>query len=110
MDYKVFKIIKIICLGGLAMILLGTLVQFLWNWLIPDLVGGNRIDLGQSLGLLLLSRILFGGWGRGHQCYYPKPHHWKARFEDKMSCMTPEEREEYRKNFWKKCGSECEDE
>ena len=47
--------------------------QALWNWLMPALFHLPLITLGQTLGLLLLSRILFGdflrngppgGWAR----------------------------------------------
>ncbi|MBX3047107.1 MAG: hypothetical protein KJZ53_07435 [Anaerolineales bacterium] len=42
--------------GGLA-------VQGLWNWLLPELFGWPQVSFWQALGLLVLSRILFGGIG-----------------------------------------------
>jgi len=42
----------------------GILVQWLWNWLLPDIFGLRRVTFWESLGLLALSRILFGGFGR----------------------------------------------
>src|SRR5215203_5698755 len=47
-----------ILLGGLA-------VQWLWNWLLPDIFGLRQITFWQALGLLALCRILFGSFGRG---------------------------------------------
>ena len=44
--------------GGLA-------VKLLWNWLLPPLFGLPAVSFRQALGLLVLSRILFGGVG-GH--------------------------------------------
>src|SRR2546429_4161185 len=41
----------------------GELVMHLWNWLLPPLFGWRLITFWQALGLLLLCRILFGGWG-----------------------------------------------
>jgi hypothetical protein len=41
----------------------GYIVQVLWNWLLPDLFGWPAVTFWQALGLLLLSRILFGGVG-----------------------------------------------
>ncbi|HRX15749.1 MAG TPA: hypothetical protein P5123_05515 [Spirochaetota bacterium] len=41
-------------------------VQYLWNWLLTDLFGLSRIDLYQSFGLVILAKILFGGFGHGH--------------------------------------------
>jgi len=41
---------------------LAWLVMALWNWLLPDLFAGVKtIDYVQALGVLLLSKILFGG-------------------------------------------------
>ena len=43
----------------------GEVVRQLWNWLLPTLFGWPRITFGQALGLLVLCRILFGGFGHG---------------------------------------------
>ena len=52
-------------------LVLGILVQVLWNWLMPDLFGLVKINTAQGIGLILLSRILFGGMGqrREHSGY-----------------------------------------
>ena len=42
----------------------GQVVKLLWNWLLPALVGFPAITFWQALGLLVLCRILFGGFGR----------------------------------------------
>lgn len=41
----------------------GKIVQWLWNWLLPPLFGFQTVTYWQALGLLALSRILFGSWG-----------------------------------------------
>lgn len=64
----------------------GEIVMHLWNWLLPGLFGWKVIGFWQALGLLALSRILFGGWGHGHQ-------HDKHRGG---WAKTPEERERFR--------------
>ena len=43
----------------------GEVVMHLWNWLLPTLFGWRQISFWQALGLLVLCRILFGGWGGG---------------------------------------------
>jgi hypothetical protein len=53
-----FGFLFFVVLGGLA-------VQWLWNWLVPGLFGLRQLTIWEALGLLALSRILFGGWGRG---------------------------------------------
>ncbi|WP_026349892.1 hypothetical protein [Bordetella sp. FB-8] len=68
---------------------LGWLVMMLWNWVIPALfVGVHTIDFMHALGLLVLSRILFGGF-RGHGGWHGR-RHWR-----KWEAMTPEEREHF---------------
>ena len=42
----------------------GEVVKLLWNWLLPALFGVPAITFLQSLGLLVLCRIVFGGVGR----------------------------------------------
>jgi hypothetical protein len=41
----------------------GELVLQLWNWLLPPLFGWSQITFWQAIGILALSRILFGGFG-----------------------------------------------
>src|SRR5436853_7806951 len=41
----------------------GELVMHLWNGLLPPLFGWRLLSFWQALGLLLLCRIVFGGWG-----------------------------------------------
>jgi len=43
----------------------GEVVMHLWNWLAPPLFGFRLITFWQALGLLILCRVLFGGWGSG---------------------------------------------
>ena len=70
---------------------LGAVVMLLWNAVVPELFTGARpIDYLHALGLLVLCRILFGGF-RGHGGWHGR-HHWGHRW----STMTPEEREQFK--------------
>jgi hypothetical protein len=71
----------------------GEVVMHLWNWLTPTLFGWRQIDLWQAIGLLALCRILFGRWGGGG--------HGSGGWEKKgrLGRMTPEERENFRRNM-----------
>lgn len=40
-------------------------VMWLWNWLVPELFNGPVLGYWQTLGLLVLSKILFSGIGGG---------------------------------------------
>ena len=83
---KCWAIVPMVIVGVAA---LGWVVMFLWNWLLPTLFTGVReIGYVQALGVLVLSKILFGGL-RGHGCHG----RWhKSRLEN----MTPEEREKFK--------------
>ena len=73
-----------------AVAVLGGVVMVLWNLIVPELFfGGRTIDYWHALGLLVLSRILFGGF-RGHGAWHARQHmgRWAA--------MTEEEREQFR--------------
>ena len=81
--------------------IVGEVVMHLWNWLLPGLFGWHAISFWQALGLLVLSRILVGGFG-GHR------HHDRSKLrrklEERWERLTPEEREKLRGGF---SGSHC---
>jgi hypothetical protein len=63
----------------------GLVVQLLWNWLLPPLFGVPAVTFWQALGVLALSRILFGGFGssRGGRRWH-RGGHVRGRFRDRM--------------------------
>lgn len=82
-------------LAVLAFTAFGFLVTGLWNALMPALFGLKAVTFWQGLGLLLLCRILVGGFGRGHGHRF-RPHRGMLRRWDSLS---PEERERFRRGF-----------
>ncbi len=92
---KVFKIVVMVVSGILA---LGFVVMALWNWLLPNLfVGVHEISYVQALGVLVLSKILFGGF-RGHGGMHKRMHHHH------LKNMTAEEREKFQAGMSACCG------
>lgn len=92
--------LKILTLIVLAIAVAGFVVMGLWNWLAPDLFGWHPLSFAQALGLLVLCRLLVGGFrGRsgGHL-------HWRARMAERLEAMTPEEREKFRAGLRGRCG------
>ena len=84
-----------------AMGLLSLVVMSLWNWLVPSLFRGPALQYWQAVGLLLLSRILFGSL-RGRGGWHG---HWRARmWRERWANMTPQERERFRERFQHRCG------
>ena len=55
------KILLAILIIPVVVFVFVSVVMYLWNWLIPDLFNGPVITFWQAFGLILLSKILFGG-------------------------------------------------
>lgn len=93
---KGFKYAGFGVLGIAAVFGFTYVVMLLWNALIPELFNGPELAYWQTLGLLVLSKILFSGIGGGkgdkssharkHRCDedYPKSK-WRKKYEAKMN-------------------------
>ncbi|ANQ50955.1 hypothetical protein KMW28_18570 [Flammeovirga yaeyamensis] len=57
-------IAKKIVFGAVAITAITFIFMQLWNWLMPVIFGLTTISFLQSLGLLAMSKILFGRGGR----------------------------------------------
>ena len=113
----IFKGIGFAILVALGITAFGFVFMHLWNWLMPNIFGFKVIDWYQGMGLLILGKMLFGGWkgrgGRGschghcgHRGYYGG---WKNKWKQKMMDMSPEEREKFKAKMKEKCGMSFED-
>jgi hypothetical protein len=102
----ILKCIGIAILVTAGISLLGFVVMHLWNWLIPAIfTGAIAINYWQALGILILSKILFGGFkGRGGCGHHGG--HWRSRWKEKWEGMSEEERAKFRN----RCGGWCEPE
>jgi hypothetical protein len=91
----------IVPLAILALVLFtfigGEVVLRLWNWLLPPLFGWRPITFWQAVGLIVLCRILFGGFGRHSSGRY----NFRRRMsmEQRWGQRTPEERERFRQRL-----------
>jgi len=81
----------------------GWIVQHLWNWLLPNIFGWREITFWQALGVLVLCRILFGGFhghGGGHKGVRGRMRErMEQRMRERWEQMTPEERERFRQHI-----------
>ena len=88
-----FKVMMIFFfLGVVALFALA--VFGLWNAILPAVLGVKAITYWQALGILVLTKILFGGFprrGHDHFAHFMMRKRWEK--------MTPEQREELRESM-----------
>ena len=89
--YRLLRGVKILVMAVAAIGVFGYATMHLWNWLMPSLLGLHTVTFWQALGLVLLSKILFGGFhrhgGGGGRRRFMK---------EQWSQMSVEEREKFR--------------
>jgi hypothetical protein len=78
----------------------GEIVRLLWNWLLPSIFGWRPITFWQAIGLLALSRILFGGFGLHRHSFANARRRMVWRWEH----LTPEEQERFRQRMRERWG------
>ena len=95
----IFRGLGIFALFVVAFIMFGYITMYLWNWLMPDLFNLKTIDFAQAMGLVILSKILFGGIKMRGDRGWGQKRYWKAKWES----MTPEDREKFKTEFAVRC-------
>jgi len=99
--YRFLRALKFGLFAILAVTAVSFLMMSLWNALMPGIFSVRAISFWQALGLLLLSKILFGGF---------RPHTggggfgWRRRMTERWEQMTPEEREKFKQGMRRGCG------
>jgi hypothetical protein len=90
-----------VVMGGLFLLLVYAFM-LLWNITIPDVFGLKSLTYGEAFRLLILARILIGGfgfrWTNNHRGRF-----WRERMKMKMEHMTEEEKSEFKRRLWQKC-------
>ena len=95
------RVTKFVLFAVLFVAVFSFVVMSLWNWLMPALFGSRLISYWQAMGILILSKILFGGFrGRPGRHWY-----WRRRMLERWERMTPEEREKFREGIRERCGA-----
>ena len=77
--------------------------MLLWNALLPGIFGIASIGFWQALGLLVLTRILFGGVGGGHFMHKGHGGH-RNPLREKWMKMNPDERKEFFRRCHRRAG------
>jgi hypothetical protein len=93
--YQIGKYVLWGILGLAALAGFGFVVMWLWNWLVPELFNGPVIGYWQTVGLFILSKILFSGIGHGrshdHRYDQSRRESWKRKFHRKMNGIAQED-------------------
>ncbi len=98
--FWMMKGLAFVVFAPLLVAALSAVVMLLWNALIPSLFAGPVVTFWQAAGLLILCRLLFGGFRPRHGGH----HHWRHRaWRSRWYRMSPDERERFRDGFrrWK---------
>ena len=102
---RILWIAPLALLGMLLFVFVGgEVVKYLWNWLLPPLFHWPQITFWQGLGLLVLCRILFGGFhGHGGGVGWRARRRMQERTIERWESMTPEERDRFRQRMHSRC-------
>lgn len=89
--------IFILIVAGVALLI--WLVMFLWNTILPEVIGVTTINYWQALGIFVLSKILFGGFRGGP----PRSKRFKSKISEKFMNMTDEQKETFKSEWKSRC-------
>jgi hypothetical protein len=77
--------------------------MILWNITIPEVFGIKSLTYGEAFRLLIISRILIGGFGFHWANKGEKSKFWRERMKMKMEHMSEDEKAEFKRKLWQKC-------
>jgi hypothetical protein len=94
---RALKALKILAIVVVAITVFGFLTKELWNWLMTSIFHLRPITMVEAIGLLLLGKILFGGFHKhGHHGSWNERREWKRRMKARWSEMSDEDRAKFR--------------
>ena len=74
-------------------------VMFLWNNILVDATGVKPLNFWKAVGLLVLAKILFGGFRRPGSWGGSKRAHWRKKWRS----MSEEERQQFKSKWKERC-------
>ncbi|MDJ0364511.1 hypothetical protein QMK33_05055 [Hymenobacter sp. H14-R3] len=97
------KAAKFVFFAALFVVVAVFATMSLWNWLMPMIFHLPALNFWQTLGLVVLSRILTGGFGRGGQGGRSRWAAWKRQTQERLEAFSPAEREKFRQQMRNRC-------
>jgi len=98
------KFIFFLPVAVLIAAVLGYVVMFLWNWILPGVAHAGKLNYWQALGLLVLCRLLFGNFNKGghggHNGFRERARGMRAKWDS----MNEEERAKFKEEYKRRCG------
>jgi hypothetical protein len=95
------KFVFYLLAGIFFVVVFSMVVMWLWNAILPDLIGVHPIRFWQAAGLLVLCRILFGGFpSKRHSKHISKKHtYWR----DKWMNMSDDDKVQFKEKWQDWC-------
>lgn len=101
-----FRMFPLIALA--AALVLGAVVRWLWNAILPALLNVNPISYWHAVGLLVLCRILFGNFGGRPGGFGGPPGGFgdpmvRRAWREKWRNMSDEDRKKFKQEMRNRC-------
>src|SRR5690349_23176104 len=93
------RFFMVLIIAAAALSVFSFIVMTLWNAILPAAIHVSTITFWQALGILVLSKILFGGFHGGW-----RGGKWRADMHEKWKNMTPEQKELFKQQLRTRCG------
>lgn len=102
-----FKIVFMAILIIAFILLFGYAFMWLWNWLMPEIFGLTTLTYWQAIGLLVMAKLLFGGFeghGMGKRGGELKN---RDRSKNRWACKNDFSKWKYYDTFWEDEGEKA---
>jgi Ca2+/H+ antiporter, TMEM165/GDT1 family len=97
------KAVMILVFCTAFVMLFSFIVMSLWNGILSDVLAVKQITFWQALGILVLSKILFSGFGGFHHKKEQFRNRFRQKMLDKWEKMTPEEKQRFKEEWKTRC-------
>ena len=87
-----------------AIFIMGAVVMYLWNAIIPHVFTSvGSLSYCQAIGILILSKILFGGFRKGGGSHGGWRRDRGRQWKEKWMSMSEEERAKFKEEWKSRC-------
>ncbi len=98
------KIVFIAVLIIVFILLFGYAFMWLWNWLMPDIFGLTTLTYWQAIGLLVMAKLVFGGFEGGGRSKRRRKSKNGRRSINRWTCKSDVSQWKHYDSFWEEEG------